>query len=419
MTLKFKMPVGGDDGDDSIINAPDEIKKDANGNPIIVDDFADTSGNDPGKDGNNDGNDNQYDITGLSEVIVDDETLYVAADGNVVDKEGNIKYDKNQFNELRSQSDVIDADLIQQHSGIELLDETGKPIKFDNTVQGIAKREALIKERFYTQGKQEAISEFFNNNPVIKDVYKHYSETGKVEGYKPKVNYASITVDENNEDQLVAIISEAELKKENSPEKIKKLIEFYKANNELYQEATDALKYLDTKQKTEDANKTKLEHEATQKQIQTNREYYGYYYDENDKPVILNNEGSIYNKVVTKGQVGNFKIPEAGIEIKNNDGTIKTYTRQDIFNYIALAADDNGYSKAMIDEMNNTKDTDKLLSRYLYNLLGGNLESLIPSTMANKEVKRVVKFRSNKSNTRSTTINSGDNKGMTINLPVK
>jgi len=407
MTIKLKVPVGNSDPDvDSIVTPIDGA--DDTPNPPASD-STDTSVP-PASDSTSteviEGF-NPEEVSTLDQVVVDDVELYVF-NNQLVDKTGKPVYNEDEYAELKANSNILDVNLIQRYSGIELLDETGTPIEFENTVKGIAKREAFIKDMAEKQGRELAINELFESTPVIKDVLQYVKKNGSLEGFKPATDYSKVTLSKDNEDQLTNIIIEAELLKGNTLDKAKKYIDFYKADNQLYEEAIEAKNFIVSQKQAQEQARVQSEQESEAKRRKEIREYYGIDYDKNGKEVVVNNEGSLYNKIVSKGTVGEFVIPEVGIKVTTPDGTLKTLTRRDIFNYIALAVDENGNSQADLDEIKYMSSTDNRIKRALFNLTAGDISALIPQAIANKKIKEVKRFiTSAKPNTASKGSSTG------------
>lgn len=398
--LKVKMPVGGDEP--TIIKHKDGGDDGGGDNSSLTAEQiaaqkADTDNQDPNVDtpeGNTSKDDSADDnspisIEGLDEVDIDGVIHYISPEGNIVNDKGEQAYSKEEFDTMRVNSSDIDIELISRHSGIELKDGEGNPITFPNTVEGIAKREAYIQEQAYKKAQRDTLSEFFTKYPAIKDVFEHYSQKGTISDYKPATDYSKISLSKDNVGQLEQIIIDAEVKAGKSPEMARKLVEFYTANNELYEGAVSAKDYLAKQQQSERAAK---EQAAIDKQNQERQKYIeiiGYDIDKNGKEIVLNVEGSIYDKVMNKGQIGEFKIPETGIHVKQDDGTIKVFKRKDILNYITLAANEEGQSQAEIDEIKHYSKLDNRLLRYLHNLTQGDMSKLVPQAKATAEAKRI------------------------------
>lgn len=341
-------------------------------------------------------------VEGLPTVQIDDADHFITEDGRVVDKEGKHVYSREEFDEIRANSLEVDIPLIQRYSGVELVGEDGKSIEFENTIQGIAKREAYIKEHYSKVGATQAIQSFFDANPIIKDVYQHYAEKGTLDNFKPTVNYAEVQLDKDNKEQLEKVILEAEVKKGNTEAKAKKLIDYYNADNRLFEEATDAKAFLVQKQTAEEKDKVAVQQNARKAAEETQKKYYGIWF-ENGKEIVINNEGSLYNKVVSKGIIGDVKIPESGIKVTQPDGTIKTVTRRAIFDYIALSVDDRGNSQAELDDMKYTSNVDNRVLRFLHNLTGGDMSSLILKSIADKRIKDIPRFKSGRQPSRQSS----------------
>ena len=402
--IKLKVPV--DSGNDPVsqqpvVNVNNQNNKGGN-TPLSnsdIDGVQPDAQNQHLDDGGNNNPDASIDdppftVDGLEQTVIDDEELYISPEGHVVNATGEQVYSSEEYDTIRANSNTVDVSLIERYSGIVLKDASGKPVQFDNTIQGVVKREQMIKEQIERDTKTNVLTEFFESNPVIKDVYQHYRKTGTVDTYKPSVDYNSIKLSADNPDVLESIILEAEIAKGNSPEKAQKLLDYYKADDVLLSEGKDAQKYLiDRKAAIDEKNQRDLE-DRQRAQRDKSAKYFGVYYDDDGKEVIVNNEGSLYNTIVDKRKIGDFVIPENGISVPTGDGTTRNIKPRDIFNYISLAVNDEGHTQAQIDEFKIMSNSNNMIQRYLYNLTGGDLSMLIPQTIMDKRVKNVPRYKS-------------------------
>ena len=358
----------------------------------------------------------------LDSVIVDngDEKLegFRTADGHIINKDGKVILTARQVYEMENTDDSAPEDNgeltienISKLSGITLVDETGKPLEFEATPAGFAAREAKIQEIAINKGKKEALIEFFNQHEDLKDIYLFKSKHGTVENYKPSTDLINTKLVKEETDKLEQIIIQAQIAKGDTQDKAQRFVNYSKSDNKLYEDAIEAQTYLKAKQQAEIDTKIAADKEKAE-------QYYGFTY-EGDKEVVIDNEGSLYNKIITKGKIGDFKIPETGIKVKQEDGSIKQFSKRDILYYIALSADENGNSQAEIDFQNRINKPDEKLLLYLTTLMHGDL-----SQLSNELVKqdRITKAKSIITTTKKnvSSSNTGDtNKIIKFNLPVK
>lgn len=360
------------------------------------------------------------DLNTLTTVEIKDgetvQTGFKTGDGHIIDKDGNVLLTARQLYELQnpieSTDDTISNDLtidtISKLSGITLTDETGAPLVFESTPEGFAAREAKIQELAINKGKQEALIEFFSQNEDIKDLYLFKTKNGSIENYKPSSNLLDITLTKEDTNNLETIIIQAQVAKGDTLEKAQRFVNYSKSDNKLYEDAVEAQAFLKDKVTREETSKQ----EALRKKA---LEYYGFTY-EDDKEVIINNEGSLYNTIVTKGKIGDFVIPTTGIKVKQDDGTIKVLSRRDVLNYVALAADENGNSQADIDFAKRLSNPTEKLLLYLTTLMHGNLSQLSNELAKQDKIskaKQVIEI------TKQQPISNNSNTVIKFNLPVK
>ena len=322
---------------------------------------------------------------GIKDFILDEE-------GNAT-LDGQIVYTKDQLELSNSEETTFDNihTLISEVSGLELLDEEGKPIEFENGIEGLAKREIYIKDKFYKEGLNNATLDFFKNNPDIYDMYEYKRRHSSLEGYNKQVDYSSFEItDETSDVELESIIREYYSKRGNDKETIDRLIKLSKQDETLKIDALKHLQQLKELQK-EDLRKAKeLEVEEERKAIDKYETYYGVTYTKDGKLVDKNVQGSIYDKLVKQGKVGNIFIPQEGLIVSNEDGTKSRFNRLEVFNYFYKpVAEQNGVylTQAQVDENNRLKNTDNFLIQGIRNITKGDISSL------EKAMENVIKLK--------------------------
>ena len=359
------------------------------------------------------GNDNEQSVE------IDGTDYKLDENGNALDKDGNVFKTKEQLEELEENGggagdeDEVSIKDIEKASGITITGEDGKEVEYDMTVEGLAKREKDIKQLGIKEGSTAAINNFFKSNPDLYKAYMYKSQKGSLDGFSNTPYYQSIELDKNNEDQLFNFIIEAETKRGKTPERAKAYAEFIKNNNELAEYGEESFNYLKDLEQKEFESFEQDRIEKQKEQAKKEVEFYGTYYDESGKEVVANVENSVYDKIVNKGSVGKFAIPEEGISIKTDKGQ-KKLSRKDIFDYISKPVE-NGNTQAIIDEYKNLQNMDTLLMRYISNLTGNDFSSLIEREMLKQKNKNIKK----RLTTKPTNNGSGSKEKHATNQRVK
>lgn len=397
------------------VETKDVVVDDVDKDPII---------NDPPVDKPDDTSSDKVDTTvelaenDSLEVVLEDGskvTGTINKEGNLIDSEGKIILTKDALSassvdDDTEEIDAITVEDISRLSGIQLLDVEGKPITYENSVEGLAKREADVKRLGYQEGQQKALEVFFNEYPEFGSMFRYMKTYGNLENYSDFVDFSKVTLDSTNESQLLDIIKKAEIAKGSNPERAARIANFAKTDNTLMADAQASLEYLKNTQESRnrDADNIRAKEQADIEKAEQN--YYGVTVD-NGKIKSINVKGSIYDKIVNEGRVGDYIIPKDGIKIKDKNNTIINASREDLFKYIYVpVADINGQllSQAQLDQYNKLSDTDELLKSFILNFTGGNLDSLINAKVQNETVKR-IKLSRNK-----TTGKSSNNTGSKV-----
>ena len=176
------------------------------------------------------------------------------------------------------------------------------------------------------------------------------------------------------------------------------------------QDETLKVDALEALEKLKESNNTRLAKIKEQEQIEEREaieryeNYYGVTYTKDNKLVDKNVKGSVYDKLVKEGKVGNIFIPQEGLIVAKADGAKTKISRMDLFNYFYKpVVEQNGtyYTQSQIDENNRLKDTDNYLIQGIRNITGGDISSL-EKTMQNiirlKDARKIVNMSNKKSN---------------------
>lgn len=302
--------------------------------------------------------------TSPTEVEIEGVTYTLDVAGNAV-LNGNIVYTADQLEEQGGGEDYIT--LIEQNTGLQVLDETGNPIQFENSVEGLVAREKAIVEKVKNETRNSVLNELTSRNPEITQILNYKKLHGTLEGFKLNTDYSTVSFIEGDKDNHKQLISEELRVKGLSQKDIDITLKGLEIDNSLSDRAKESEAYLLTV--TNERNRRMQQEIADRERIQTEQieKVYGVTF-ENKKVKPLNIEGSIYDLIVTKGKINDFEIPTSGIVVTRN-GRKEVFTREAIFNYIAIATP-NGYSQAQIDDAQYIENNANKISRYLKNLLG-------------------------------------------------
>ena len=348
-----------------------------------------------------------------SSVMIDDGTgakEYILDENGNATLDGNIVFTKEQLDESSENNteEVIDGNihkLISEVSGLDLVDEEGKPIEFKAGIEGLAQREVLIKNKFYEEGLQKATTKFFEENPDVYDIYSYKQKHGSLEGYAKQVDYSEYSItEETSTDELKSILREQLVAQGNDIKTADKLSRLSEQDETLRIDALEALEKLKESNNTRLAQIKAREEQEEREAVERYENYYGVTYTKDNKLVDKNIKGSVYDKLVKEGKVGNIFIPQEGLIVTKSDGAKTKVSRMDLFNYFYKpVVEQNGtyYTQSQIDENNRLKDTDNYLIQGIRNITGGDISSL-EKTMQNiirlKDAKKIINMSNKKSN---------------------
>lgn len=359
--------------------------------PIINDDIVIPANNPPvNVDVNN--TDNNVTIEGVDYVL--------DVNGNAT-KDGAIVYTKDQLEDDTDNTDENDyISLVQQQVGLELHDETGTPIQFENTVDGFVAREKAIIDKVKKDTASHVYNTMINETPEISQLLNYKKLHGSLEGFSFNTDYiAPVYIENDAQNHKLLITKELQLKGLSSKD-IEITIKGLEIDNSLGDRAKESESYLITKKNEHEVEQRNVIAEKQRTEQESLEKTYGVTIDNRGTIKPLNIEGSIYDIVVNKGKVGDFVIPATGIVVTRN-GKKEVITREAIFNYIAITTP-SGYSQLQIDEAKASKDNNYKVNKALKLLLG-------TTHTQNSPVKRVKMLRTGTNiPNQSKVVSSGD-----------
>ena len=316
-----------------------------------------------------------------------DGILIVDAQGNLIDKDGNVFKTKDEANDYLNQFDAdgdgdgdgqeeeLSIKTIQEAIGVDVVDDKGKKVKFDNTPEGIKSYVNSVIEIRESEIAEAAINRLYQDVPVLPDIINYYvANGGSLEGYNEIPDRTQIVIDDNNVSQQKAIIKQAH-KEFNRRGDINKYIKYLEDSGQLLETAKDELAALQQADKEE--------HERLRQQAEARIKA-----DEEASEKYWNG----VKKVIDSKKIAGYQIPDN--IIISRDGKKISATPQDFFNYL-YQVDDNGKSRYVYDLEAQTPEArrdDQILRAYL-TFVGGNYASLVD--MAIKEEKvRTLRMKS-------------------------
>lgn len=410
-TGKIDNPGAGGNGAaaDITVPAPDDADKD-NGNNGGQGNNGE-GGNKPAGDGNNgngngDGGDGNVELVEGTNVVVGEDTYTVDKDGNLVDKDGKLFKEAKDVQEFIKSFDAIDngetelsIDTIKEKVGIDIVDEDGKPVEFDNTSDGIAAYIDSVIEQRQEEFAEAGVNQLLEKFPIVQDVINYYVANGNsLEGFGEVKDRSNITIDEKNIAQQEAIIRES-FKEFNKRGNVDDYIQYHKDKGTLFTVAQDELQGLidaDNEAKEERAEA------ARQAAIREQQESDAYW--------------NGVQEVIKNRKIAGYQIPET--IIINKEGKKIAATPTDFFNYV-YQVDQQGNSRYTNDLAQLTPEQrrdDSLLRAYL-RFTGGSYADLVNLAIREQEVN-TLRLKAKDNNRRTARIvppttskpNSGGNK---------
>lgn len=350
-------------------------------------------GNDAKQETSSTGGQEESTLSVGDSIELDGATYTVNDNGDLVDEKGEVFKVKSELEAFLKEYTTEDANEIpevnvadiQKLVGVDVVDEKGKAISFDNTPEGVAEYVKSVLDLKKAEFAQAGINKLIEDYPVLNDFLNYYIANGNsYEGFGEMKDRSGIQIDDNNEAQQIAIVREA-WKEFGKRGNVDKYINYLKDSGQLAEAAKDdlaALQQADAEYREQNA----------QAALQAQQEY------EAQVVAYWKNVKSC----IDKREIAGYKIPD--VIILDRGGKQVSATPDDFFNYV-YQVDEQGFSqyqRELANEAPADRMNDELLKAYL-KYTGKSYNSLLEMAVANKEVKK-LRLTANKNKSAKATI---------------
>ena len=319
-----------------------------------------------------------------TQVEFDGQTYTVADNGDIVDSEGNVFKEAKDVQSWLDENNTVDTDEngelsidgIREALGIEVTDESGNPMDFDNTPAGVKSYVESVIALKSNEIQEGTINRLFAANPMLKQFIDYVQLTGTPRGFGDIPDRSGIQLDKDNPEQLKAVIRMAAQEFGNASLN-ESYIKYLQDSGALYDEAQNQLKALIGK---DQAYRAEIEHRAEEVRKQQEADIQAYW------------QG--VNEAINKRVIGGYKIPESFV--KNINGQKVTLTPNDFYDYVARATveDEEGnrmtqYQKDLDNLSNEDALNRELLDAWLM-FTGGSYKDLVAMAVNEEKVRKLV-----------------------------
>ena len=348
-----------------------------------------------------------------TEIEIDEIKYKLNKDGAAVDSSGKIVKTKDELKTLllAAKDETPDLDYvseIQKVTNISITSETGQPVVYENTVQGLAQYTQDVHKEGRKLGITEYERELIDKYPILPSILEHLDVHGNLKDFIEDIDYSKVTITDD-ENQHIDIYTKAKLAQGVSQAEITEMIGYLKADKKLKNAATIGLTYLNTAQTTRSADRANA---AIAAKNQADLEKTNYWKEVDS--VITSKQLIVDDK--------KFVIPEV-IKVKEADGKVVIKTIKDFQEYIkkplTFKIDGQVYTMTQLEYDEVIKDTKRTPHHDLYDayqmFTKYDNSQLIAANSSDNIVKKIIKL--------STKVNGGvsgtsGNAGKLI-LPIK
>ena len=258
-----------------------------------------------------------------TELEIDGVNYKLNKDG-AIEKDGKVFKTKDELRTLllantEEPGDIDYVTEIQKITNISPITPDGKPVTYENTLQGLAQREQDVFIEGRKLGGEEFKTKLFEQYPILADVIDHLTIHGSLKDFNESVDYSKIIIGDD-ENQQIAIYTKAQLQRGIPQQEITEMVNYLKADKKLKTASESALTYL----KAEQTNlvTTRAAEAKRIKDAQDAEE--NAYWDTVNKTIT-------YKELIVGDK--KFKLPEV-IKVKEADGKIVNRSLKDFQDYI-------------------------------------------------------------------------------------
>lgn len=280
-------------------------------------------------------------IKGVGEVEIEGKTYKIAEDGSVKDGDRVLLTKEELINQVLESGDYLSTadpdgsiyELANTITGFDFTDDKGNVIEFEESPEGLAKRDLYIA---HTEGQriaQNVINDFFATNAELEDAFYYLKTKGTLQGYGTMTNHEGISIDENDVTQQTNLVVEAEMARGSSRERAIMLADMFKGKDKLFEEAKSSLAYL-VKAEKDQKNAIKKNFEDSQAALAKEQKEYW----------------TNVTNIVQRGKLLDYNIPE-NIRIPDENGVVRYATKSDFLEYLSKPVKD-GLTAAQLDAKN-------------------------------------------------------------------
>lgn len=316
------------------------------------------------------------------ELEISGKTYKVDENNNLVDEKGEIfkkgeeleEYLKTLEQSDEDAKEELNIDSIQEALGIEITDEDGKEVQFENTPEGIKQYVAAVIETQQQEIAETTLNTLWDKYPVIKDVLDYYLANGEsLEGFNAESPNYDVDIDDNDESQQESIIKLA-WKEQNRKGNVDDYIAYLKSSGKLLSVAEEELEGLKEAAKEQREAYARQAQEVAKRQQEEQERYW-----------------AGVKEVIDSKKIAGYNIPDT-IIIKREGKNIAV-TPNDFFNYI-YRVDKEGVTQYQRDLMKDSAESrrdDEILRAFL-KFTGGTYANLVDMAISEKEVTK-LKFK--------------------------
>lgn len=324
-----------------------------------------------------------------AEIEFDGKTFTVTKDGTI-EQDGKVFKTKEELkNLLIAAEDTPEENYIsavQKATNLVITDDTGKPLEYDNTIEGFTKYAQDLHTNAKTLGAAEYEQTLLSQFPILKDVIEYLTLKGSLNGFNEQIDYSSISINDDEQEQI-DIYTRAKSAQGLSQTEISEMVNYLKADKKLKDAAVTSLNYLKDVQERDKLSRTAaIEQKKKEEELEAANYWKEVHSIINSKQLVLGEK--------------KFALPEI-IKVKDSNGKVVTKTLKDFQDYIErpinFNIDGRIYTMTQHDYDTYLEDTKHTPHNDLFDayrrFTGYDDTQLIAANVSSNIVKQVIKLK--------------------------
>ena len=320
-------------------------------------------------------------VDDIEAIVIDEVNYSINENGEAVNDKGEVIKTREEVEAILAEQSGNDDDVtdlgaviekVSKLTGYETVDADGNPVEFDNSIEGMAKREEYIVNTYGQNIAINALNSIFDAKPELRELYEYIELNGSADGFSFGEKPLNVELTDKNTDVHRSLIIKGQMMKGNSQAIAETIADAFIDDGKSLEAAKTELEFINGRINNQVAARRQAlavkEDAKRQEQLKTFNAIRG---------------------IVSSGKIGDVTIPSI-IKTRDKSGNVVQRNREDFLKYYAVPVAD-GKTQYEIEATSRTNE-EKLLDAYLL-FTGNDKNSLIDRAATTKHIKFIRKAK--------------------------